>query len=518
MQINSMKSSSIGGLEELTTRSSDRTSMSAEIKVIKSRRVLGAVVDKLHLDIVAEPKYYSSFGKSIALYHPKIASIFSGYEKFSSYAWSNESILVDRLDVDETMTGKVMNLIAESDGAYAIYNINGDLLLRGKVGEAASSPLLKIFVTDLNAKLGVNFILRRINRSQAIDKIKGRLKVDEVKRITTILTLKMLSSQPEKSVKIINGIADSYLRQSVEQKSAEKQKTIDFIQAQLPEVKERMTLAENALNDFRLTQGSIDLKSETQSLLERILVIENKLSTLDLKAAEMKLKFTDNHPLMKTLTSQRQRLYQQMQKLSSQVKVLPETEQRILRLAQKVKVNSQLYTFLFNKYQEMKVLKAGTIGNARIIDYAIIPYRANKSNKNKTLLLAILIGLIIGAMLVFARYFMRYNIENPEDIERQFDLALYAVIPHSEQQIKLAKSLDKNNDEPLLLAEKNIDDLAIEGLRSLRTNLHFALMGAKNNIVMITGASEGLGKSFISVNFAHVISQAGKSVLIIDGD
>ncbi|MDX8394090.1 MAG: polysaccharide biosynthesis tyrosine autokinase, partial [Mariprofundales bacterium] len=336
--------------------------------------------------------------------------------------------------------------------------------------------------------------------------------------ITTILTLKMLSSQPEKSVKIINGIADSYLRQSVEQKSAEKQKTIDFIQAQLPEVKERMTLAENALNDFRLTQGSIDLKSETQSLLERILVIENKLSTLDLKAAEMKLKFTDNHPLMKTLTSQRQRLYQQMQKLSSQVKVLPETEQRILRLAQKVKVNSQLYTFLFNKYQEMKVLKAGTIGNARIIDYAIIPYRANKSNKNKTLLLAILIGLIIGAMIVFARHFMRYNIENPEDIERQFDLALYAVIPHSEQQIKLAKSLDKNNDESLLLAEKNIDDLAIEGLRSLRTNLHFALMGAKNNIVMITGASEGLGKSFISVNFAHVISQAGKSVLIIDGD
>ncbi len=64
----------------------------------------------------------------------------------------------------------------------------------------------------------------------------------------------------------------------------------------------------------------------------------------------------------------------------------------------------------------------------------------------------------------------------------------------------------------------NPADLSVEALRSLRTSLHFAMMESKNNILMISGPSPGIGKSFISVNLASVIAKAGQKVLVIDAD
>jgi tyrosine-protein kinase Etk/Wzc len=69
-----------------------------------------------------------------------------------------------------------------------------------------------------------------------------------------------------------------------------------------------------------------------------------------------------------------------------------------------------------------------------------------------------------------------------------------------------------------LVAKENPTDSATEAIRSLRTSLHFAMLEAKNNVVMISGASPGVGKSFVSTNLAVVIVQAGQKVILIDAD
>lgn len=60
------------------------------------------------------------------------------------------------------------------------------------------------------------------------------------------------------------------------------------------------------------------------------------------------------------------------------------------------------------------------------------------------------------------------------------------------------------------LAVDNPADLAIEAIRGLRTSLHFAMMEARNNVLMISGASPNAGKTFVSSNLAAVIAQTGK--------
>ncbi|MCP6456911.1 tyrosine-protein kinase, partial [Klebsiella pneumoniae] len=76
----------------------------------------------------------------------------------------------------------------------------------------------------------------------------------------------------------------------------------------------------------------------------------------------------------------------------------------------------------------------------------------------------------------------------------------------------------KQQKTETLLAITDPADLAIEAIRGLRTSIHFAMMEARNNILMISGASPNAGKTFISTNLAAVISQTGKRILFIDAD
>ena len=109
--------------------------------------------------------------------------------------------------------------------------------------------------------------------------------------------------------------------------------------------------------------------------------------------------------------------------------------------------------------------------------------------------------------------FLRRGIENPEQLE-ELGINVYASIPVSET---FAKRMVQTPTYGFLAIE-NPADLAIEAIRGLRTSLHFAMMEARNNVLMISGASPKAGKTFVSTNLAAIIAQAGKKVLLIDTD
>ena len=136
--------------------------------------------------------------------------------------------------------------------------------------------------------------------------------------------------------------------------------------------------------------------------------------------------------------------------------------------------------------------------------------------------ISFIFGLIIGIAWVFIRNAMQHGVKDPDVIEKQLNIPIYAIIPHSSNQEKINTRLKKNQQrtagERAILALENDDDLAVESLRSLRTMLHFAFLEARNNIIMITGPSPHVGKSFVSINLAAVLAHTGKKVLLIDGD
>jgi tyrosine-protein kinase Etk/Wzc len=141
-----------------------------------------------------------------------------------------------------------------------------------------------------------------------------------------------------------------------------------------------------------------------------------------------------------------------------------------------------------------------------------------KPKKAIVIAAATALGLMLGTVAAFARRALRNGLESPLEIEQIANAPVYAVISHSERQLRLQRAASKGEAGAHILAVVAPDDIAVEGVRSLRTALQFRLAEAPNNVVMITGPRPDVGKSFLSVNLAVVLASVGKRVLIVDGD
>lgn len=203
---------------------------------------------------------------------------------------------------------------------------------------------------------------------------------------------------------------------------------------------------------------------------------------------------------------------------------MPETQQEILRLSRDVESGRAVYMQLLNRQQELNIAKSSAIGNVRIIDNAVTEPKPIKPKKIIIVLLGIILGGGVSVAIVILQVFLRRGIESPEQLE-ELGVNVYASIPVSEtfskktsQSFKRNKIKGVNEYRDGLLAIENPADLAIEAIRGLRTSLHFAMMEARNNILMISGASPNAGKTFVSTNLSAIIAQSNKKVLFIDAD
>lgn len=262
---------------------------------------------------------------------------------------------------------------------------------------------------------------------------------------------------------------------------------------------------------------------ETESLLERIVDLEKQLNELSFTEAEISRRFTTSHPTYQALLEKKQQLQNERDQLEERVDSLPETQQQVLRMSRDVKVNQEVYVQLLNKMQEMKIARASTVGNVRILDEAAVQPAPVEPKKPLIVVLATLLGGMLAVGLVLVRGLLRRGVESPEQIE-DAGIPVYATVPLSDEQGKLIKRVKHRNDKSGqdissgILAERAPADTAIEAIRGLRTSLHFAMLEAGNNLLAITGPSPGIGKSFVSINLAAVCAQAGQRVLVVDAD
>jgi tyrosine-protein kinase Etk/Wzc len=501
------KKSGLANLD-VATMMEDYTPVNAEIEILRSRSVLGAVVDNLKLDISARPEYLPYIGAALARRAP---------------ADERPMIRVDSLNVPDSVRGSAFKVVAIGSDQYELYDSSGSFLLRGTVGKTASLALpeggdISLFVSALQGEPDQAYWISRRPRLSAIQSLQGRLSVAERGDWSGILSVGVEGTDPESIQKQVNEIANVYVRQNVERKSAEAQQTLEFLDEQLPIVRRNMEAAELSLNSYRLEKGSIDLPLETQTILQTVVSVEAQLNELRQEREKVTLAFTEEHPTIIALDRQIERLNDELSDLNGQVRDLPSTQQELLRLIRDVEVNTALYTSLLDTAQELRVVKAGTIGNVRVIDYAVKPAYPVKPSRSRIMLIALLLGVIGGVGTAFAKKALKAGVEDPDLIEKQVNIPVYATISHSKRQDRIYRDLKSKNAKRAILAVDSPNDPSIESLRNLRTALHFGMMDVKNNCIMIAGPSPTVGKSFVSVNLAAVLTGNDKKVLLIDGD
>jgi tyrosine-protein kinase Etk/Wzc len=512
------KKKGIAGLEDLSAMFPTDSAADTEIEILRSRSLVEDVVQKLALDVVAQPRQFPIIGAAVARGHtgPDLAQPLFG---FGRYGWGSERIVLDRLAVPPDLENQRLLLVAEKDGHYRVQGPDGQPLLEGDVGKpAAAAGRFGIFVSELRARPGTQFVLVKRPAPEVVEQLQRELVISEKGKKTGIIRVELGGPDLARIVGTLDALSAAYVRQNVERKSEEAERTLEFIDSQLPGLKLRLDKAEEALNAYRSRHGTIDLPLESKAAIEKAVALEKVATELQLQRAELKQKFTDSHPFMAAVNKKLAEVESERSAMNGHLRNMPEAELNSVRLLRDVKVANELYLLLLNKAQELRVVKSGTIGNVRVLDRAFVPRRPVSPQLGQTLSLSLVLGLAFGVMAAFARRALNRGVEDPDVLEAATGLSVYATIPHSALQVQLVRESKRGASGGALLATRDSTDLAIESLRSLRTSLQFALMDSPNGVVAFSGPSPGIGKSFVSSNFAQVLADSGKRVLLIDAD
>lgn len=516
VQVEESKGTSAALLGDLSNMIEQKQPAQAEIELLKSRLVLGSVIKNLNLDLkisgtkngffdrLLNPHNYQTQYQNKSVLFKDDAQSFEVRKFEIPAAYLDKNLLLNFNGNKFTLTDATTQQVV----------ISGPINQESQQSSASGTWKVAIY-TQYQLKDSYN--IQKMSLPAAMGSITNNYSVAEKGKLTGILGLNYQGQDKEHITKVLNSILVAYSHQNIERRSAETAQTLKFLEEQLPELKQQLDVAEREFNKFRQQYNTVDVTKESELYLTQSIQLETSKAELEQKLAEASAKYTNEHPVMEQMNAQLGAINKKIAELNGTLKQLPDLQRRYLQLYREVEVKQQLYTALLNSYQQLRIAKAGEIGNVRVVDTAVLPIEPIKPKKLQILILAIFLGGFLGTLLALLRNMMRSGIKDADQIENELDLPVYATVPRSPIQESRIKLLKKKKHIPIL-AVKNSDDIAIESLRSMRTAIHFALSNAKNNIIMISGPAPEVGKSFISANLATILAQSNKRVLIIDGD
>lgn len=417
------KNNPLSLLEDLPFSSDVSGSSRSEVDIITSRRILGAVVDELKLQIGVKP-YLSSIDKILA----------TGEGKASEHSWmpgglqqDTQGIAIESLNLPASHEVGEYLLETTQGGAFEFYAEDGSLSLSGQPGVYAEKDGYGLLLSPHTYPPGTRFVIQISSRTRAIEAVKSRLKVSvDPRKSEGMIRLNLEHSSPAAATRILNTIIKHYVQYNISNNAAVTEKTLEFIEGQL-----------------------------------------KKFST-------------------------------------------------------DMAFNNELYLMLLTKAHELRVMKAGEIGNVRVVDDAVTPTRPVAPRKGLIVGLSVLLGLFAGVMAAFLRSVMDHSLYDPDQIESSLNIPVYATIPLSQEQVKLNKQgwkiSSNGNISHGLLYKEAPDDPAMEAIRFLRTMIEDGNLRNRHNVIAITGPSPNVGKTFLSTNLASIVSELGLRVLLIDAD
>ena len=516
VQVEDSKGASAALLGDLSSMMEQKSPAQAEIEILKSRLVLGTVIDRLHLDLKISATD-DSFWNRLSKRHQYDVVYSQQSVRFKD---NQKSFDVREFDIPSAFKDKAL-LLSFKQGNYSLTDSATDQVVFSAPLNQSSTlqseyGLWKVAIYSQD-QFDRRYMLQKQTLPAAMQSLLSDYSVAEKGKLTGVLGLNYQGHDKQHITQVLNAVLVAYNQQNIERRSAETAQTLGFLEAQLPKLKQQLDVAEREFNRFREKYNTVDVTKESELYLTQSVALETQKSELEQRVAEASAKYTAEHPVMQQMQAQVAAINKRIAALNGTLKRLPELQRQYLQLFREIEVKQQLYTGLLNSYQQLQISKAGEIGNVRIIDTAVEPIKPIAPKKLQILVLALFLGAFLGTLLALLRNMLRSGIKDSSQIENELDLPVYATVPRSTIQESRVQLLKKKKNIPIL-AVKNSDDIAIESLRSMRTAIHFALSSAKNNIIMISGPAPELGKSFISINLATILAQSQKRVLLIDAD
>ncbi|MDP9891200.1 tyrosine-protein kinase Etk/Wzc [Variovorax boronicumulans] len=497
-----------------------KTPTSGEAEILKSRMVLGQAIENTRLFIEARPHYLPLVGDFIARHSTELSN--PGFLGLGDWVTGTERIAVAQMDVPPAFEGKRFLLTAGENGSYTLTHPDLATPLQGSVGVPleASVPggAIRLLVGSFEARPGGAFELTRRSRQLVLLELQNDLRVIEKGKQSGVMDVSWQTGNRTQLTELLNEVSRLYVRQNIDQKTVQAERTLDFLGTELPKFRQQLEQSEDVYNQYRNQNGTISLDDEARNALTQNLDLQSKLFDARLKRLDLMSRFTAQHPVVMTLDAQIASLRKELGAVDSRIRRMPMLQQNSVRMQRDIKVNTDLYASLLNSSLQMRLAREGKIGNVRVLDPALLPEKPVRPKAAIVMALALVAGLFLGAATAILRKTLKRTVASPEEIEAHTGLDVYSTIALSLQQARLDRAIRQGKPGVKVLAALHPEDAALEGVRRLRTTLRFTMLGAPNNRILLTSATPGAGKTFVSANLAAMLAASGKRVLLIDAD
>jgi capsular exopolysaccharide synthesis family protein len=194
-----------------------------------------------------------------------------------------------------------------------------------------------------------------------------------------------------------------------------------------------------------------------------------------------------------------------LKKLQGRIGTLPRKQREFLEMARQQHIKENLYLYLLEKREETALSLAMTTSNSRLIDPAVANKAPVEPQSRMIWLMALSLGLVIPAGLVYLITALRNTIQSEADIKELTSIPIFGTIGFSKRK------------EPVVVKANSRSAIA-EMFRMLRTNLQYARVGEASQTIVLTSHVSGEGKSFITLNLGISMALAGYKTVIIGLD
>lgn len=263
-------------------------------------------------------------------------------------------------------------------------------------------------------------------------------------------------------------------------------------------------------NDKLLSRNSLVSQSSTNNPL----VVELDATLAGLRRALVSSIDNQLVSLNEQIRSQQGNSGQATSKIASN----PKQAKYLLSVERQQKVKESLYLYLLQKREENELSQAFTAYNTRIISMPNGSMAPTAPVRNNILLVAFALGLLIPVVIIFIRENTNTVVRGRKDLENM-SAPFVGEIPLAYHKKEYPWSRQPKGDRCAIVVKEKSRNIINEAFRVVRTNLEFMqVKDGHSNVIMLSSANSGSGKTFITYNLATSLAIKGKRVIAIDLD
>lgn len=528
-----------------------------EIEVLKSRALLGRVIDNLNLTI----SYWTEGdARDVELYTDSPISL--NATQLTDFAYSNPLYIkvgpgrkFQLLDHKQNSLGSFgySQLVNNQYGRFRIFD-------KDSVRDTYPAPVKVVFQ----------------GRDMLINTLTSQLQISLLNYESSLISIGLENSLPKKGKDVLTKLLDEYAFTSLEDKNREAANTLRFIEERLKLVTAELGDVEQNVEQFRRTKGVIDLSSEANLFLSKVEENDSKLTELDIQikvlngveqylnspqvgivAPATMMGVTDpvltsyieqlsqleiersklaqtvqpGNPYLETVNNQMRNVKQAIRenlanqkrsmnitkgglvalnnRLEGAMSTIPRKEREFVGIKRQANVKEDLYLLLLKTREETAISYASTVTDSRIVDVPFSTGSPIKPNQSNVYLMALLLGLAIPLAFIALKETLITTVQTRSEIERKTGLEIFSEITNKSR-----------SDKEEVIDIKSHSYMS-EQVRMLRSNMQYLFLDAVNGLgktVLVTSSTSGEGKSFITINLAASLAMLNKKVVVLEMD